>query len=148
SRPSRVTVTDRATWTNEDHVAVTLQNWNSNVASSASPRDERSLASRADGARPSSSPKGGSMRRDAVIGAVLAGWLAVGATGVAAQGLTHLPNANPKIPGVVQPNVLSPELAEVIRAQGAMLLENPVSPAKHYCYNHDRPHLRPLPPPD
>ncbi|PYO25232.1 MAG: phosphatase, partial [Candidatus Rokuibacteriota bacterium] len=52
---------------------------------------------------------------------------------------THVPSANPKSPGVVAPNVLSPELAEVIQAQGAMLLENPVSPAKYYGYNDDKP---------
>ena len=59
---------------------------------------------------------------------------------------THVPSANPKSPGVVAPNVLSPELAEVIQAQGAMLLENPVSPAKYYGYNDDKPNLVPLPP--
>ena len=86
------------------------------------------------------------MRRHLVIGAVLTGWLVVSATGVEAQ-LTHVPTANPKVPGVVQPNVLSPELTEVIRAEGAMLLENPVSPAKYYGYNDDKPNLMPLPPP-
>jgi len=86
------------------------------------------------------------MRRHVIIGAVLTAWLALSATGAGAQ-LTHVPTANPKIPGVVQPNVLSPELAEVVRAQGAMLLENPASPAKYYGYNDDKPNLMPLPPP-
>src|SRR5262249_14759424 len=113
-------------------------------ASSASLRDERSLASRADGARPSSSPKGGSMRRDAVIGAVLAGWLTVGTTDALAQSLTHVPSANPKAPGVIAPNVLSVELEQVLRATGSMLLENPQSPAKYYGYNDDKPNLVPL----
>jgi len=41
------------------------------------------------------------MRRDAVIGAVLAGWLTVGTTDALAQSLTHVPSANPKAPGVM-----------------------------------------------
>ena len=59
---------------------------------------------------------------------------------------THVPSAHPKSPGVVAPTVLSPELAEVIRAQGAMRLENPVSPAKYYGYNDDKPNHVPIPP--
>jgi hypothetical protein len=82
-----------------------------------------------------------------MLGAVLAGWLAVGTTSAMAQGLTAVTTANPKAPGVVQPNVLSPELAEVARATGAMLLENPASPARYYGYNDDQPNLVPLPPP-
>jgi hypothetical protein len=87
------------------------------------------------------------MRHPAMLGAVLAGWLAVGTTSAMAQGLTAVPTANPKAPGVVQPNVLSPELAEVARATGAMLLENPASPARYYGYDDDQPNLVPLPPP-
>jgi hypothetical protein len=41
--------------------------------------------------------------------------------------LTHVPNANPKVTGQSAPNVLSPELAENIVAQGAHALENPAS---------------------
>src|SRR5437660_188776 len=59
---------------------------------------------------------------------------------------TRVPRAHPKSPGVVAPTVLSPELAEVIRAQGAMRLENPVSPAKYYGYNDDKPNHVPIPP--
>src|SRR5947208_15100748 len=59
---------------------------------------------------------------------------------------THVPSAHPKSPGVVAPTVLSPELTEVIRAQGAMRLENPVSPAKYYGYNDDKPNHVPIPP--
>src|SRR5262245_27423255 len=90
--------------------------------------------------------QGGLMRRTAVTGAVLAGWLSIGAMSAFAQGLTHVPTANPKSPGVPMPNVVSPDLVEVVRAQGAMLLENPQSPAKYYGYNDDRPNLVPLPP--
>ena len=84
------------------------------------------------------------MRSTVMLGAVLAGWLAVAPTSAAAQ-LTPVPAANTKAPGVVKPNVLSPELAEVVRAAGAMLLENPESPAKYYGYNDDGPNLVPLP---
>src|SRR2546427_3619606 len=59
--------------------------------------------------------RGGSMRRDAVIGTVLAGWLSFGATSAIGQGLTPVLNANTKVTGVPRPNVLSVELAEVIR---------------------------------
>jgi hypothetical protein len=41
--------------------------------------------------------------------------------------------------------MLSPELAEVVRATGSMLLENPESPAKYYGYDDDQPNLVPLP---
>jgi hypothetical protein len=58
--------------------------------------------------------------------------------------LTSVPAANPKSPGVTQPNVLSPELAEVVCASGAMRLENPESPAIFYGYNDDQPNLVPL----
>jgi hypothetical protein len=86
------------------------------------------------------------MRRDAVIGVVLAGWLSFGATSAIGQGLTPVPKANPKVTGVSVPNVLSVELAEVIRAQGSMPLENPLEWAAFYGYNNDQPQ-RPLLPP-
>src|SRR5262245_36154900 len=82
------------------------------------------------------------MRRNAIIGTILV----LGATSATAQ-LTPIPKANPSARGVPGPNVLSVELAEVIRAQGSMMLENPASPAKYYGYNDDKPNLGPLPPP-
>src|SRR5262245_39197185 len=87
------------------------------------------------------------MRHAAMIGCVLAGSLALGTAGARAQGLTPVPAANPKVPGVVVPNVLSVELAEVVRARGAMKLENPSDWAAYYAYNNDQPNLVPLPPP-
>src|SRR5262249_50496513 len=87
--------------------------------------------------------QGESMRRDAVIGAVLAGWLAFGATSAIGQSLTPVPFANTKSTGVPRPNVLSVELAEVIRAQGSMPLENPQEWAAFYGYDNDQPQ-RPL----
>jgi len=87
------------------------------------------------------------MRRKTVIGAFLVGWSILTATGAGAQGLTPVPNANPKSPGVPVPNFLSVELAEIVRAQGSMPLENPKDWAAFYGYNNDRPNLVPLPPP-
>ena len=84
------------------------------------------------------------MNRSAMLATVLSGWLAVGATAAVAE-VTHVPAANTKAPGVTKPNVLSPELAEVVRAAGAMRLENPESPVVFYGYNDDRPNFVPLP---
>src|SRR3989442_14239341 len=83
--------------------------------------------------------------RKAVIGTFLVGWYALSAPSAVGQGLTPVPAANSKAPGVVSPNILSVELTEVVRARGAMLLENPVSPAKYYGYNDDHSNLVPLP---
>src|SRR5262249_17027505 len=84
------------------------------------------------------------MRHFPMLATVFSGWLAVGATAAVAE-ITHVPAANPKAPGVSQPNVLSPELAEVVRASGAMRLDNPESPVVFYGYNDDRPNFVPLP---
>ena len=54
-----------------------------------------------------------------------------------AAGLTPVPNANPKSPGFAAPNVLSPELAEKIVAQGSTPLENPTGQFSHYGYNNN-----------
>lgn len=54
-----------------------------------------------------------------------------------------VPAANPKQVGVTLPTRLSPELAQVVVAQGAMALENPVSPAAFYGYLDDLPNLLP-----
>ena len=84
------------------------------------------------------------MPRTVIPAAVLAGWLALGVASAGAQSLTHVPNANPKAPGVVAPNALSVELEQILRATGSMLLENPQSPAKYYGYNDDKPNLVPI----
>src|SRR5438874_8056179 len=89
-------------------------------------------------------PRGGGMTRNTtVVGVLLAGALVFTGSAARAQSLTPVPAANPKMVSVTVPNVLSPELAQVIRAQGSMLLENPASPAKYYGYNDDRPNLLP-----
>jgi hypothetical protein len=53
--------------------------------------------------------------------------------------------ANPKVPGVVAPDSLSPELAQVVVAQGAMKLENGTAAVPYYGYDGDKPNLVPLP---
>src|SRR5262245_26671443 len=94
--------------------------------------------------------KGGSMEgshtlRTRLAVSVLAASLALGVSLASAQSLTPVPAANPKIPGVSVPNVLSVELDQVLRATGSMLLENPQSPAKYYGYNDNQPNLIPIP---
>jgi hypothetical protein len=81
--------------------------------------------------------------RTRLISWIVATSLTLVAPTARAASLTPVPTANPKAVGVVAPNVLSPELAEVVRAQGAMPLENPTSPAKYYGYNDDKPTLVP-----
>ncbi|MGN6131288.1 MAG: alkaline phosphatase PhoX, partial [Nocardioidaceae bacterium] len=56
---------------------------------------------------------------------------------------TAVPTANPKAPGLTTPNKLSPELADVARAQGATPLENPRDGVGYYGYDSvdDRPAL-------
>src|SRR5215471_13192993 len=83
--------------------------------------------------------------RTRLLGSALAASLALSVSLASAQSLTPVPAANPKIPGVSAPNVLSVELDQVLRATGSMLLENPQSPAKYYGYNDDRPNLVPIP---
>src|SRR5262245_57067356 len=53
--------------------------------------------------------------------------------------------ANPKAPGVVAPDFLSPELAQIVAAQGAMKLENGTAAVPYYGYDGDKPTLVPLP---
>jgi len=60
-----------------------------------------------------------------------------------AQHLTHVPNANPWIVGVTSPTVLSPELAQIVSAQGSNLVENPTDAVKYYGYLDNHPNLMP-----
>jgi hypothetical protein len=60
---------------------------------------------------------------------------------------THVPGANPKIPGVTLPTILSPELSQIVRAQGSMVLENPTGPFKYYGYRAVAPEPTNLMPP-
>jgi hypothetical protein len=62
---------------------------------------------------------------------------------LALAGLTPVPNANPKIAGITSATVLSPELSQVVRAQGSMLVENSTGPVKYYGYFDNQPNLLP-----
>lgn len=79
-----------------------------------------------------------------VVGiAVAAGLLAAGVvlvTGGQASarsqlGLSAVPAANPKAPGLTSPNTLSPELVAVARAHGSQALENPSDGIGYYGYD-------------
>jgi hypothetical protein len=66
--------------------------------------------------------------------------VALGAGAAHAQ-LTPVANANPKTVGFAAPNVLSPELVELIVAQGSTPLENGTTPFPYYGYDGNGPHL-------
>jgi hypothetical protein len=59
----------------------------------------------------------------------------------AALGLQGVAQANSKIVGLAVPNVLSPELTEVVVAQGSTPLENGITDFLFYGYNGDGPML-------
>src|SRR5262245_16789620 len=82
-------------------------------------------------------------KRSVLVASLLAIPLALGAADALAQHLTHVPNANPRIVGVTLPTVLSPELVQIVRAQGSMLVENPMDFVKYYGYLNDQPNLIP-----
>jgi len=69
--------------------------------------------------------------------------LALTAPAAYAQQLTHVPSAQPRIVGVTSPTVLSPELAQIVAAQGSMLVENPLDAVKYYAYLNNQPNLLP-----
>lgn len=58
-------------------------------------------------------------------------------------GLTHVSSANPKTVGVTSATSLSPELTQVVRAQGSMPVENPTGSVKYFGYFDDQPNLLP-----
>ena len=84
-------------------------------------------------------------RRTAVLVAGAAA-VAVGAT-VAIAGsfgsgdLTGVANANPKATGFNEPNILSPQLQEVVWAQGSMPLDGATSAFPTYGYNGNGPQI-------
>jgi hypothetical protein len=71
----------------------------------------------------------------ALAGGVALSGLAVMTPAGAADSLTGLPSANPKAPGLTSPTVLSPELAQLVRAQGSMTVENPQDGVGYYGYD-------------
>jgi Bacterial protein of unknown function (DUF839) len=81
------------------------------------------------------------------IGAVAAGVLAAAAAVAAVASsprstdFTNVPNANTKTPGIAAPNILSPELQEVVWAQGSYKLENGTAQIPYYGYLGNGPHV-------
>jgi len=85
---------------------------------------------------------GGGLAAAAVLTAVGGG---IGTAAESASGVTlHGVPANPKVPGMWSPNVLSPELAEIAVAHGSTRLENGTKDIPFYGYLGDGP-LLPLP---
>src|SRR5215510_12118762 len=83
------------------------------------------------------STKGGLMElrnTNIAVASLVAVPLLLMAADALAQRLTNVPNANPRIVGVTSPTVLSPELVQIVRAQGSMLVENPIDLVKYYGY--------------
>jgi hypothetical protein len=76
--------------------------------------------------------------RIAMHTAMAATWVMV-AVATAADGLTGVPQANPKIVGMSVPTVLSPELKQSVAAQGSIRLENGTDAFPLYGYNGDGP---------
>ena len=79
-----------------------------------------------------------------VLGAVASSIVVAGvivAAGVAStpNGFTHVPSANTRVAGYSRPNVLSPELQEVVAAQGSMPVENPGDGVAAYGYDAGLP---------
>ena len=86
-----------------------------------------------------------------VVGATAA-FATVGAAGPpSGPTLTPVPSANVKAPGYAPPNKLSPELTQVIVAQGSDALENPTQAVPTYGYDGDvltptgQPQMLPVP---
>src|SRR4051812_11063494 len=70
--------------------------------------------------------------------AAAAATLVVGAAVQAASpSFTPVPNAQPRVTGISVPNALPPELADVVIAQGANVLENPDGTVTNYGYYND-----------
>jgi hypothetical protein len=68
-----------------------------------------------------------------LVMAALAGANAAGASDH--PSLTGVTEANPKAPGLSSPNRLSPELAQITRAQGSNTVENPQDGVGYYGYD-------------
>src|SRR5262245_32261645 len=59
-------------------------------------------------------------------------------------GLTNVATPNPKVVGFNEPNILSPELQEVIWAQGSMKIENGTAAFPYYGYDGNGPQIPPF----
>jgi len=77
------------------------------------------------------------------IGVLLASPLFAGDGNNSGVKLTAVQSANPKAPGLASPNIRSPELTEVLLAQGSSKLENTSDLTNFYGYDNDGPMLPP-----
>ena len=79
------------------------------------------------------------MRRIVLISAALVAAAAavVGLADPSGLGLTSVPTANPHTPGYAPASRLSPELAQIVVAQGSTKLENPSTLTSTYGYGND-----------
>src|SRR3569833_2453195 len=59
-----------------------------------------------------------------------------------ASELQGVPNANPKLPGITAPDILSPELRHNAVAEGSLRVENPSDPFGFYGFGADGPHTQ------
>src|SRR5689334_4316204 len=96
------------------------------------------------------------IRNMALVGGAIAASSAALATAVGAwpndpAQLTGVPAANTKSDGYAPDSVLSPELRQVVAAQGSTRLENPSALTSYYGYDSDllnaagRPQMLPTP---
>jgi hypothetical protein len=69
--------------------------------------------------------------------ALLLGFASVHANDRQLQGV---PNANPKLPGISVPDILSPELRQSAVAEGSVRVENPQGNFEFYGFSGDGPH--------
>jgi hypothetical protein len=78
-------------------------------------------------------------RKTLAIGGVVVVGAVAAAVAIAASptGLTGVPAANTKSPGYASPSVLSPELAQIVVAQGSTKVENPSGGVAYYGYDSD-----------
>ena len=72
-----------------------------------------------------------------VVGAAALG-VAAGTAGPSVS-FTNVPNANTKVAGFSRPNLLSPELQEIVWAQGSNPVENPSNGVSAYGYDDGAP---------
>jgi hypothetical protein len=77
----------------------------------------------------------------AVVGAAVVGATLAAGSHASASSSLFLSDvaANAKVAGFSAPNRLSPQLAELVAAQGSMALENPTAAIGHYGYDADGP---------
>src|SRR3954452_22154494 len=73
----------------------------------------------------------------AVLTAVVAMIASAGASAPVSPNLTNVPTANTRSAGYAPSSMLSPELDQVVVAQGSTKLENPSALTSYYGYDND-----------